>query len=302
VTALQAFSWGMRTPSRIVWSNQPMVSSFDDGLLAGPMDLDAPQQRGPEKKMLFLTIGTVLTHRGSGTEGAVVEFVEGKRVALRDHSGRDHHFKPVDGFFLHLGKPVALRAPRHHTKAAAAPTMTASGSVDTGHVPARVARASRIWVEGIHDAELIERIWGDDLRVEGIVVEQLEGADDLAERVRGFQPGERRRIGVLLDHLVPGSKETRIAESISDPNVLICGHPYVDIWQAIKPSVVDIQAWPVIPMGTPWKEGIMAAVGFSGESGRFWREVLGKVNSYKDVETPLINAVEQLIDFVAVPE
>ena len=67
---------------------------------------------------------------------------------------------------------------------------------------------SRIWVEGIHDAELIEKVWGADLRAEGVVVEQLEGADDLAERVRGFRPGDRRRLGILLDHLVDGSKES----------------------------------------------------------------------------------------------
>jgi hypothetical protein len=30
-----------------------------------------------------------------------------------------------------------------------------------------VARASRIYVEGKHDAELVEKIWGDDLRAIG---------------------------------------------------------------------------------------------------------------------------------------
>ena len=44
---------------------------------------------------------------------------------------------------------------------------------------AAVARASRIYVEGRHDAELVEKIWGDDLRVVGVVVEYLEGVDDL---------------------------------------------------------------------------------------------------------------------------
>ena len=54
---------------------------------------------------------------------------------------------------------------------------------------ARVARASRIWVEGIHDAALVERIWGDDLRIEGVVVEPLDGIDELPQAVRGFGPG-----------------------------------------------------------------------------------------------------------------
>ena len=49
---------------------------------------------------------------------------------------------------------------------------------------ARVARASRIFVEGRHDAELVEKVWGDDLRVEGVVVEYIEGVDDLAEHLR----------------------------------------------------------------------------------------------------------------------
>ena len=51
-------------------------------------------------------------------------------------------------------------------------------------MPAKVAKASRIWVEGIHDAALVERIWGDDLRVEGVVVEPLDGIDDLDARHR----------------------------------------------------------------------------------------------------------------------
>ena len=180
---------------------------------------------------------------------------------------------------------------------------TASGSIDVGTVPARIARASRIYVEGIHDAELIEKVWGDDLRIEGIVVEQMEGADDLAHLVRSFQPGPRRRLGVLLDHLVEGSKESRIAAEVDDTNVLICGHPYVDIWEAIRPEVLGFDAWPQVPMGQPWKEGVLAALGATRDNaGTFWKKALNQVGSYKDLETPLINAVERLIDFVAVPE
>ena len=70
---------------------------------------------------------------------------------------------------------------------------------------ARVARASRIYVEGRHDAELVEKVWGDDLRIEGVVVEYLEGVDDLPGIVNRFQPGPGRRLGVLVDHLVEGS-------------------------------------------------------------------------------------------------
>ena len=240
-------------------------------------------------------LGTVLTHRSTNTTGEVVAFTEGARIVIRDAAGKRHEFAPIDGFFEFDGVKVALRAPG---PAAATVQFTASGSVDTGPTRAKVARANRIWVEGIHDAELVEKIWGDDLRGEGIVVEPLHGADDLAAAVRDFRSGPQRRLGILLDHLVEGSKESRIAAEITDQHVLITGHPYVDIWQAIKPEAFGIEAWPVVPRNQPWKEGIVAALGFQEETGRFWRGVLGSVSTYADVETPLVNSVERLIDFV----
>jgi hypothetical protein len=164
-------------------------------------------------------------------------------------------------------------------------------------VRAQVARASRIWVEGIHDAALVERIWGDDLRIEGVVVEPLDGIDELAAEVRAFTPGPTRRLGVLVDHLVPGSKESRIVATVDSPYVLVTGHPYVDVWQAVKPARVGIRAWPEIPRGVNWKEGVCAAVGVK-DPADMWRRVLAGVNGYKDVETPLVNAMERLIDFV----
>ena len=156
-------------------------------------------------------------------------------------------------------------------------------------------------MEGIHDAELVEKVWGDDLRVEGIVVEPMHGADDLVAAVRTFQPNRTRRLGILLDHLVAGSKESRISAAVGDSSVLVCGHPYVDVWQAVKPGVLGIQSWPEIPPGRPWKDGVISALGRRQEPGAFWREVLDRVGSYRDIETPLVNAVEQLIDFVTVP-
>ncbi len=97
---------------------------------------------------------------------------------------------------------------------------------------------------------------------------------------------------------VDGSKETRIAERVDHPDVLITGHPYVDIWQAVRPQVVGLETWPVIPKGTDWKTGIARAVGFSGEPGVLWKQILGRVSTYKDLEAPLVGAVESLIDFV----
>jgi hypothetical protein len=234
----------------------------------------------------------------SGFCGAVVGFELGA-VVLEDRHGKRRNFplSPaaflLDGAVVTLRKPVAGPAP-------AARRVTASGSVAVDGVRAQVAKASRIWVEGIHDAALIERIWGDDLRVEGVVVEPLDGIDELAAAVRDFRPGHTRRLGVLVDHLVPGSKESRIVAAVDHPDVLVTGHPYIDIWQAVKPERVGLRRWPVIPPGRPWKEGICAAAGVR-EPADMWRRILASVSSYKDVETPLINSMERLIDFVTEP-
>ena len=131
-----------------------------------------------------------------------------------------------------------------------------------------MARASRIYVEGRHDAELVEKIWGDDLRDVGVVVEYLEGVDHLPQIMAEFQPGPGRRLGVLVDHLVPGSKESRIAAGLARDGVLIVGHPFIDIWQAVKPSVIGIGRWPEVPRGIPWKDGVLRAIGWDDNPDR----------------------------------
>ena len=242
--------------------------------------------------------GMTLTHTGSRYTGVVAGFSEHDQVLLVGDSGDRQLFKAHDGAFTHKGIRVALRAPANPPDKRR--RFTASGSIDVGDVRARVAAASRIWVAGIHDAELIEKIWGDDLRVAGIVVEPLHGADDLETAVEAFRPAASRRLGVLLDHLVDGSKETRIASRVEPENVLVRGHPYVDIWQAIKPGTIGIATWPQVPLSQPWKEGVVKGLGMDVETGVFWGKVLNAVTSYRDVESPLVNAVEQLIDFVTV--
>ncbi len=262
-------------------------------------DLVGDDRRANEYAKVEAATGLTVTHRPSGTVGSVVAFAAGQRVVLRDHHGNLHDFRPHPGVLLLNGKPVELIAPA----AASAPLahLTASGSVDVGPVRAVPAQASRIWVEGTHDAELVEKIWGADLRIEGVVVEPLHGADQLLERIAEFHPGPHRRLGVLLDHLVEASKESRLAADVTDPNVLILGHPYVDIWQAIKPKTVGVEAWPQVARGASWKHGVIAALGWQDEPGAFWRHLLDRVASYRDLETPLVNAVEQLIDFVTTP-
>jgi hypothetical protein len=239
----------------------------------------------------------VVEDADSGFCGAVVGFEYGA-VVLEDRHGKRRNFPLEPAAFLLDGALVTLKKPTVAPQRSR--RFTASGSVAVANVRAQVAKASRIWVEGIHDAALVERIWGDDLRIEGVVVEPLDGIDDLAGAVRDFGPGPSRRVGVLVDHLVPGSKESRIVAAVTDPNVLITGHPYVDVWQAVKPERVGLRAWPVIPPGQPWKEGVCEAVGIA-EPYEMWRRILGSVSSYKDVETPLINAMERLIDFVTEP-
>jgi len=239
----------------------------------------------------------VVEDADSGFCGAVVGFEHGA-VVLEDRHGQRRNFPLTPAAFLLDGAPVTLRRPAS-PGASSARRLTASGSVALSGVPAQVARASRIWVEGVHDAALVERVWGDDLRIEGVVVEPLDGVDVLPTAVTGFRPGPRRRLGVLVDHLVPGSKESRIVASVASPHVLVTGHPYVDIWQAVKPARLGIRAWPTVPRGQPWKEGVCAALGVATPAD-LWRRVLAAVSSYRDIETPLVNAVEQLIDFVTV--
>jgi hypothetical protein len=254
--------------------------------------------RKPTYVELEVEHGMSLTHTGSRFTGVVAGFNERDQVLLVSDSGDRQLFRAHDGAFSHKGTRVALRAP---AKSVDKPRrFTASGSIDVGDVRARVAAASRIWVEGLHDAELIEKIWGDDLRLAGVVVEPLHGADDIEVAVAEFGPGPSRKLGVLLDHLVEGSKESLIAGGIEGEFVLVRGHPYVDIWQAIKPGVIGITEWPQVPLRQPWKQGVVRGLGMDLAPGVFWGKVLEAVSSYRDIETPLVNAVEQLIDFVTV--
>ncbi|HEY8295217.1 MAG TPA: DUF3097 domain-containing protein [Micrococcaceae bacterium] len=273
----------------------------------GPQDLSAPVAKAlPE---VPAAMGLVLEDVQSGWVGAIVRVEKsgGMHIlVLEDRRGKTKSFQLGFGFLVD-GRPVRVVA-AVATKQAA-PQRTASGSVKVTGQRARTAKASRIWVEGKHDAELVEKVWGDDLRVEGIVVEPLHGIDDLAAAVRDFGPGPDRRLGVLVDHLVPNSKESRIAEDVlrmpgARANVLIVGHPYVDVWQAIRPQVLGIRAWPQVPRNIEWKVGILASFGWPHSTpldiAMGWRKLLGSVKSYADLEPSLLGRVEEVIDFLTV--
>jgi hypothetical protein len=262
--------------------------------------------------------GTVVEDVETGWVGAVVrvEKAGGVHVVhLEDRHGRLKGF-PLGPGFLVDGAPVTLVPPRvaadaRLATARAASARTASGSVAVAGARARVARGSRLYVEGKHDAELVEKVWGDDLRVEGVVVEMLDGVDDLAAVIREVAPEPGRRMGVLVDHLVPGTKESRVVDEARRvrpyaDHVLVVGHPYVDVWQSVKPQRLGMDAWPVIPRGTSWKHGICAHLGWphrtQADIARAWQRILATVGSYADLEPELLGRVEELIDFVTAPE
>jgi DUF3097, C-terminal domain/DUF3097, N-terminal domain len=276
------------------------LDRYGGDVLAG--DWRAP--KNGRSRPVEATVGEVVEEVITGWCGEIVRIDRDLgTLDLEDRNGRRRTFPLGPGFHVD-GKPVQLTAPAR--KAPQRSTRTASGSiaVDTA---ARVARASRIWVEGRHDAELVEKVWGDDLRVEGVVVEYLEGVDHLDERLHAFQPDADRRVGVLVDHLVPGSKESRIAAGIGagpwGSAVLVVGHPYVDIWQAVRPDRVGLRTWPEVPRDISWKTGVCAALGWphadQADIARAWQHILSRVSSYTDLEPELLGRVEQLIDFVS---
>jgi Protein of unknown function (DUF3097) len=268
-------------------------------------DVLAAGRRKPRSTEHPAELGIVVEDAETGYVGAVVR-VEYGRVDLEDRHGRTRGFPLGPGYLLE-GRPVILTAPRRAAPPAAG--RTASGSVAVAGARARVARASRIYVEGRHDAELIAQVWGEDLRIEGVVVEHLGGVDDLVDIVAEFAPGPGRRLGVLVDHLVAGSKEARIADAVrrgpGGADTLVVGHPYVDIWQAVKPQRLGLAAWPKVPRHMEWKHGACQALGLPhadlADIARAWRRVRSSVRDWNDLEPALIGRVEELIDFVTQP-
>jgi hypothetical protein len=261
--------------------------------------------RRPRSTERPVELGLVVEDAETGFVGAVVH-IEFGRMRLEDRHGRTKPF-PIGPGYLIDGEPVILTPPRR--EAPKAPARTASGSVAVRGGRARVALPSRIYVEGRHDAELVEQVWGDDLRVEGVVVEYLGGIDDLVDIVAEFRPGPGRRLGVLVDHLVTGSKEARIAGEVEQgpfgAHTLVVGHPFIDIWQAVKPERLGIKAWPTVPRGTDWKTGVCAALGWPHQTqadiAHAWQRIRGQVRNWMDLEPALIGRVEELIDFVTAP-
>ncbi|HEY7324381.1 MAG TPA: DUF3097 domain-containing protein [Streptosporangiaceae bacterium] len=264
---------------------------YDQDVLASPSRRPvAPPQVAAEP-------GLVVEDSAAEFCGAIIR-CEKDAVELEDRHGKRRIF-PLSETFLLDGRRVRLVRPA--TAATAGPARTASGSIAPPGSRARVARASRIYVEGKHDAELVEKVWGDDLREVGVVVVPLNGVDDLPAIAAEFGADSGRRLGVLVDHLVDGSKESRIAARVTSDHVLIVGHPFVDVWAAVKPSHLGIRRWPEVPRNVPWKDGVLAALGWPPDPAAAWRKILGQVRSYADLEPAFLGRVEELIDFVTAP-
>ena len=87
--------------------------------------------------------------------------------------------------------------------------------------------------------------------------------------------------------------------------MLVVGHPFVDIWQAVKPQRLGLQAWPDVPRGTDIKHGTLAYLGWphanQADIAQGWKRILATVRNYKDLEPALLGRVEELIDFVTQP-
>ena len=282
-----------------------MSSSFDR--YGNDVLSSNPHRRGdfahnPESRPVEARRGLVVEDVDTGFVGEIVRVgkVAGQwQVELEGRKGVRRSFPLGRGFWID-GRPVELVRPQ--AKAPAGRARTASGSFHVS-ARARTARESRIWVEGKHDAELVAKIWGADLALEGVVVEELRGVDRLEECLAEFSPSPTRRAGVLVDHLVQGSKEQRIAERFSAvPGVLVLGHPYVDVWQAVRPAVLGLREWPEVPRGEDIKVGTLKRLGWphadAEDVGLGWARILEKVTTYKDLEPSLLGRIEELIDFV----
>lgn len=288
------------------WGNLAMMS---DRYGHDVLDPGAQCNQRPRTTDVPMEIGMVVEDPTTGYVGEIMGWENGL-VIMEDRGGRRRSFPVGPGWWLD-GKPVKLCVPPRTGattagRGAVTTQRTPSGARDTGRTRARTALPSRIYVEGRHDAELVEKVWGSDLRHVGVVVEYLGGIDDLVGIVAEFRPERGRRLGVLVDHLISGSKEQYIAGDVAKGGygemVQISGHRFVDIWQAIRPESIGIRAWPAVPREIDFKKGTLAALGMPhsdrADIARAWRYFLSKVNTFKDLDPDFTREVEKLIDFV----
>ena len=88
---------------------------------------------------------------------------------------------------------------------------------------------------------------------------------------------------------------------MTSEHALVVGHPYIDIWEAVKPSSVGIEAWPRVPHGQDWKTGVCRALGWPENTGAVWQAHPEARALLQGPGAGTLGRVEELIDFVTAP-
>ena len=240
-------------------------------------------------------------HRPTGVRGRITRFT-GEAVEVRDTSGAKHMLRNRPGAFAVNGETVALVRPVQQTGGDLGVTPRAW--------PRNAAHRVRSWSPTSVRGWPVRRVSG--WRVTTMHASWSgSGATSCARwpwwsnrwavwttylpRSVASRPGPGRSLVVLADHLVPGSKERRIADGVDSPHVLVVGHPYVDIWQCVRARSLGIDGWPEVPMGEDWKTGVCARLGW-GTPREGWRRVLAAADDLSDLDPVLVNALERALD------
>ena len=117
-----------------------------------------------------------------------------------------------------------------------------------------------------------------------------------------LEPGDRVLVPVFgrFGHLLVEIAERCRAEvhTIEVPwGQVFAAEQVEDAVRRVRPKVLGIDAWPDVPRGQPWKDGVCRALGV--DPSTFWPTLRNRVSTYADLQPELVGAVERLIDFVA---
>jgi hypothetical protein len=217
------------------------------GILSGLPDLEPAQPRRVTYPAVQAKPGLIIEHRPSGQVGFIVR-ADHASVVLRDKTGRDHALRYLPGAFVVDGTAVTLIPPD---------------------------RTARLLIAGVEGAQLIEGMWGDELRAEGVSVQHFDPWQSVTDAIETWRPGPGRRLGVLT-----GARDPL---DITMTHVLVIAIPFPEIWLAVKPKVLGMTGWPNDPAATP-------------EPVR--QRLVGSVRGYGDLDPALVGAVEALVDFM----
>ena len=249
------------TPGERVLASTERLTPPPGGILSGP--IDGPERTAAQYPHREATPGMRVLHRASGFTGELVA-LDGDEVVLRGHTGLEKRYRNLPGTFAVDGTPDPSRArsapvgrgPRRRPRASprvAAPRRAVARSSARRH--GSRAGAGSGW-RACTTPSWSRRCGATTCASRGSWSSASTAPTTWRTRCAAFGPGPGRRLGVLLDHLVAGSKEARLAAAVRHPHVLVTGTPYVDVWQAVRPGAVGIEAWPVVPKGQDWKTGI----------------------------------------------